>query len=409
MSHIIRRARQRIREERRREVEVTVTREGKPVENAQVSLMMRQHEFLFGCNCFPATTYETKEENDRYTALFTNLLNYGTLPFYWGRYEPRQHCYNEPELSNQVKWARDRWIRTKGHPLIWHEVVPEWLTDEQDVGALEVERVRDIMSKYAYLVDFWDLNNETTVNNRFDNPITRWSDKIGAMNMMKLIGNVAREVNPGVKLLYNDFNVHGDDFYRFLRQMREEDVQVYGIGIQSHMHQYRWSFEETMEIMDRAAEFGWPLHFTECTVISGSCANEDGKVHFDNTPNQWDEPEELLYSQAEYVRDFYTLVYSHPATEALTWWDFCDHAWLGAPCGLVNDHLNPKPVYYELEKLIRGEWWSNVELLTGTQGNCRTKVYCGSYDVEVMIDGRRTIIRQEIPRAAEPLRIEIHI
>ena len=110
------------------------------------------------------------------------------------------------------------------------------------------------------------------------------------------------------------------------------------------------------------------------------------------------------------IRDsFYTLVYSHPATEALTWWDFCDHAWLGAPCGLVNDHLNPKPVYYELERLIRGEWWSNVELLTGTQGNCRTKVYCGSYDIEAMIDGRRTIIRQEIPRAAEPLRIEIHI
>ena len=106
MSHIIRRARQRIREERRREVEVRVTREGKPVENAQVSLMMRQHEFLFGCNCFPATTYQTKEENDRYTELFTNLLNYGTLPFYWGRYEPKQHCYNEPELSNQVKWAR---------------------------------------------------------------------------------------------------------------------------------------------------------------------------------------------------------------------------------------------------------------------------------------------------------------
>ena len=79
MSHIIRRARQRIREERRREVEVRVTREGKPVENAQVSLMMRQHEFLFGCNCFPATTYQTKEENDRYTELFTNLLNYGCL------------------------------------------------------------------------------------------------------------------------------------------------------------------------------------------------------------------------------------------------------------------------------------------------------------------------------------------
>ena len=126
---------------------------------------------------------------------------------------------------------------------------------------------------------------------------------------MQQIGGVAREANPDVKLLYNDFNVHGDDFYRFLAQMRDEDVQVYGIGIQSQMHQFRWTFEETMQIMDRAAEYGWPLHFTECTVISGTGANPDGKVHFDGTKNLWDEPEEMLFSQAEYTRDFYTLVY----------------------------------------------------------------------------------------------------
>lgn len=409
MDEMIREARQRIREMRRREVEVCVTRDGKPVENAQVHLSMRRHEFLFGCNCFPATTYPTQGENDRYTQLFTNLLNYGTLPFYWGRYEPQRHQYNEPEIANQVKWTKDHGIKSKGHPLIWHEVVPEWLTDQDDVGALEVARVRDIMLKYAHQVDFWDLNNETTVNYRFDNPITHWIDQIGPMNMMKLIGGVAREANPDVKLLYNDFNVHGDDFYQFLQRMRDEDVQVYGIGIQSHMHQFRWTFEETWDIMNRAAAFGWPLHFTECTVISGTCANEDGKVHFDRTPNHWDEPEEMLYSQAEYVRDFYTLVFSHPATEALTWWDFCDHAWLGAPCGLVNDRLNPKPVYYELEKLIKGEWWTNLDLSTGAQGNCRAKVFCGNYDIEVVADGRRVVVNRDILRAPDGMRVELSL
>ena len=118
MSDIIRKARQRIRDVRRREVEVCVTHDGKPVENAQVSLLMRRHEFLFGCNCFPATTYETKEENDRYTQLFTNILNYGTLPFYWGRYEPQQYRYNEPEIANQVKWTKDHGLKSKGLSLI---------------------------------------------------------------------------------------------------------------------------------------------------------------------------------------------------------------------------------------------------------------------------------------------------
>ncbi len=407
MSELIREAKQRILDIRRRGVEVRVTKDGKPVENAAVRLKMKQHQFLFGCNCFPATTFDTKEKNDRFTELFAGLLNYATLPFYWGRYEPQQYRYNEPQMAQQVQWTKDNGLASKGHPLIWHEVVPQWLTDDMDVGALEVERVRDIMSKYAHKVDFWDLNNETTVNYRFDNPITHWIDKIGPMNMMKLIGDTAREFNPDVKLLYNDFNVHGEEFTDYLRQMREADVQVYGIGIQSHMHAKRWTFEEAWDIMERAAAFGWPLHFTECTVISGMRANPDDKVHFDGTKNMWEEPEEMLYVQAEYTRDFYTLVFSHPATEALTWWDFGDHAWLGAPCGLINDSLNPKPVWYELRRLIKGDWWTDMEIGTGTDGNCRAKVFCGKYDIEVTADGKTVTLARDIFRDPETLRIDV--
>ena len=408
MSELIRDARRRIDEIRRRGVEVRVTKDGKPVENAVVRLKMKEHQFLFGCNCFLANQFETKEQNERYTELFTGLMNYATLPFYWSRYEPQPHHYNEPEVGDQVQWTKDNGLKSKGHPLIWHELVPEWLTDDMDVGALEVERVRDIMSKYAHKVDFWDLNNETTVNYRWDNPVTHWIDRIGPMNMMKLIGDTAREYNPDVKLLYNDFNVHGDEFTDYLRRMREADVQVWGIGIQSHMHSRRWSFEETWEIMERAAAFGWPLHFTECTVISGTIGNPDGKVYFDRvTPNVWNEPEEMLYEQAAYTRDFYTMVFSHPATEALTWWDFKDHRWLEAPCGIMNDSLNPKPVWYELRRLIHGDWWTDMTMGTGTDGRCRGKVFCGKYDVEVTADGKTVTAQREIFRAPSELSVEI--
>ncbi|MBE6935598.1 MAG: hypothetical protein E7458_03750 [Ruminococcaceae bacterium] len=408
MSELIRQAKRRINEVRRRDLEVVVTKNGKPVENAQVGIRMKQHEFLFGCNCFSATTFDTPEKEKRYAELYGGILNYGTLPFYWGRYEPQQYQYNEPEMANQVQWTKDMGIKSKGHPLIWHEVVPEWLTDDHDVGALEVERVRNIMEKYAYKVDFWDLNNETTVNYRFDNPITHWIDKIGPMNMMKLIGGVAREYNPDVKLLYNDFNVHGEDFPNFLQQMRDSDVQVYGIGIQSHMHSRRWSFEETEEKMDRTAAFGWPIHFTECTVISGYPANPDGTVKFGagSQQNLWDEPEEMLYDQAAYTKDFYTLVFSHPATEALTWWDFEDHKWLNAPCGLITDTVYAKPVYYELQKLIKGEWWTNVDLVTGTAGNARAKAFCGSYDIEVTVDGETKVFPANVSVKGGAVRVE---
>ncbi len=47
--------------------------------------------------------------------------------------------------------------------------------------------------------------------------------------------------------------------------------------------------------------------------------------------------------------------------------------------------------------------------LTGTQGNCRAKAFCGNYDIEVAVDGRRTIVNRDILRAPEALRVEICI
>jgi hypothetical protein len=41
------------------------------------------------------------------------------------------------------------------------------------------------MQNYGNDFDFFDLANETTVNNRFDNPVSRWVERISPINMMK--------------------------------------------------------------------------------------------------------------------------------------------------------------------------------------------------------------------------------
>lgn len=46
-----------------------------------------------------------------------NLFNYGTLPFYWGRYEPEE---GKPEFESRMNAARflvAQRKRVKGHPL----------------------------------------------------------------------------------------------------------------------------------------------------------------------------------------------------------------------------------------------------------------------------------------------------
>ncbi len=64
MADIMRDAQKRIEDIRRRTVKIVVRRDGSPVPDAQVELRMNRHQFLFGCDCYCANTYDTPEKKN---------------------------------------------------------------------------------------------------------------------------------------------------------------------------------------------------------------------------------------------------------------------------------------------------------------------------------------------------------
>lgn len=395
MSILINEARKRIEQVRKKDVEVVVLQNGKPVENAYVSLRMKNHQFLFGAVSYAHGKLGHPGREERFTQLFTRLLNYTMVPYHWSWYEPQRGQYNEPYTGNLVRWAQENGLKRKLHALIWHELCPDWVTDE-NVEEEYIRRINHLMEKHGNDFDFFDLANETTVNDRFDNPVSRWVKRKGPIEMMKFGTNLVRQWKPDAKLLFGDWNVHGEDYFNFLRTMRENDVDIDILGMQSHMHRDLWTQEETLRVIDRAAEFGWPIHFPECSICSGKPI---GEMNYGaGAINRFSETEEDLYWQAEFARDFYTLVFSHPAVEALSWFDFTDHRWLNAPAGLVDDDLNPKPVYGMLYDMIHRQWHTDADLGTGSNGVCRTRVFCGNYDITVRANGVCKTLNQDILR-----------
>ncbi len=411
-SEIIQSARRRIREVRQKDVELLVLKDGQPVENASVSFRMKNHQFLFGAVSYAHGTLDHPGKEEKFTRHFTKLFNYTMVPFHWSWYEPQRGAYNEPYTGNLVRWADTNHLKKKLHALIWHECCPDWLTDDM-VEAEYVRRINHLMSLYGEDFDFFDLANETTVNDRFDNPVSRWVKRSGPIHMMKFGTGLVRAWKPEAKLLFGDWNVHGEEYFDFLREMREKDVDIDIIGMQSHMHRDLWSQEETIRVIERASEYGWPIHFPECSVCSGTPIGE--MSYGAGAVNQFRETEEDLYWQAEFTKDFYTLVFSQPAVEALSWFDFTEHRWLNAPAGLVDDDLNPKPVYAALYDLIHREWHSDVDVTTGTAGNCRARLFCGNYEITVAVDGIQKTVHRDILRESfyagggQPMRMSIHI
>jgi hypothetical protein len=151
------------------------------------------------------------------------------------------------------------------------------------------------------------------------------------------------------------------------------------IGIQSHMHGGYWGAQKAWEVCERFAKFGKPLHFTETTVVSGP-RNSSG----------WNTTPDGEKRQAEHVAEFYRVLFSHPAVEAITWWDFTDqNAWQRAPAGLVRADMTPKPAYEELKRLIKGKWWTQTEATVKMAGTARFRGFFGQYEVAVHVDGRK--------------------
>jgi len=357
-----------------------VDEEGRPVPDARVLIEQTNHEFLFGCNIF-GWAQPTPEDSARYRDQFAALLNYATLPFYWWGYEAEEGKPGYESTEAVAKWCQDHGVTTKGHPLVWNYEAPKWLPDDtKRILELSDERVKACVSRFRGRVDRWDVVNEATDPWRFDNLLTTaWKD-YGRVEYTKHAFETARAAGPSATLLINDYR-HDQAYVDLCSELVDDAGKpLYdAIGIQSHMHGGVMPPDAVWQVCERFAQLGAPLHWTETTILSGP---RGGNGWLPTTP-------EGEAAQADAVETFYTVIFSHPATAALTWWDFSDRsAWQGAAAGLLREDLSPKPAYDRLMKLIKGKWWTKLDTRTGDDGSASFRGFRGTYRLTVRKDGR---------------------
>jgi GH35 family endo-1,4-beta-xylanase len=379
---------------------------GKPLANQPVTVRQTRHKFLFGCNAFNIGRFGDPALDKGYGERFAALLNYATLPFYWGGYEPAEGKPNAKGLRDMAEWCAQRGIRTKGHPLTWHTVEPKWLWGKPtgEVEKLQLARITREVKGFAGLIDVWDVVNESIVMPTYDkdNPISKLCAERGRTALIAETFAAARAANPKATLVLNDY-MTGDDFADAIRACLWEKVAIDVIGIQSHMHKGYWGATKTWEVLERFAKLGKPLHFTELTILSGPLKTDDD-WHGDHPG--WDTTKEGEATQAQQAAEFYTILFSHPSVEAITWWDFSDlHAWQGAPSGLVRKDMTAKPAYDALMKLIKHDWWTGeLKLTTDAKGQVTFRGFLGDYEAESPA-GKAKFALEKSGTAAQTVRV----
>jgi GH35 family endo-1,4-beta-xylanase len=355
---------------------------GRPVAGARVALDQVRHQFLFGCNGFGLNGNRSLLQ-DQYEARFEALFNYATLGFYWRSCEKVRGITDYSWAEAGLDWCQPRGICCKGHTLAWDYTAPDWIpANLTEAERLSRARVAEVVARFKGRVDTWDVVNEPThlgnedfcwITNR---PLGNLGCIDGPKSYTASYLEAARAANPEATLLVNDYYTD-IAFYLILDSLREKGRLLFDtVGLQTHMHEGMLPLSDLWEMCERFAPLGVPIHFTEMTVLSGPHIGP-GEKWAATTP-------EMEEYQALHVERIYRLLFSHPAVEAISWWDLSDlGAWKAAPAGLLRSDMSPKPVYERLHQLIKKDWWTNACGLTDTQGKFKTRTFLGTYRLSV--------------------------
>lgn len=370
-----------------------MTRDGAPLCGRKARFRQTSHSFLFGCGAFDAVELMRTEDEERKAFLgdrmdkWAALFNYGTLPFYWGRYERTQGVTAAPETMKAAQWLKARGITVKGHPLCWHTGCADWLMkySNDEIMRLQLERIDREVSGFKGVIDMWDVINEVVIMpdfDKYDNAITRLCIDKGRIELVKRVFAAAKEANPTATLLINDFNT-SDAYEILVEALLYAGVPIDVVGIQSHQHQGYWGMEKLQRVLARFSKLGLPIHFTENTFVSGHIMPADIVDLNDYQIPEWPSTPEGEERQAREMCEMYTALFEHPLVEAITTWDATDGCWLGAPSGVMTADNKLKPSYNALMELVHGRWETDVTLTTDENGYVELDGFKGGYEVSV--------------------------
>ena len=400
---------------RKRALKLLITApDGKPVERATIRFKLRKHEFRFGANAFMLNQFRGEEawKNEVYIEKFTQLFNQAVVPFYWDAYEPEKgqlrqetgspYIYRRPPADEVVEFCEKHGLYAKGHPTVWHTLMPKWLPRNQFRLLDEYERhIAGIAERYAGKIRWFDVYNEGLQLDSLFYEIYKRDGNVPDHHIEKLFRLAGKYFPASTELIYNEGpwmswnNYHNNytPLYLHARRLLDLGLPVRGLGLQYHIAFYGniqrlvdWSGEmldpaHIFAHMDLYGSLGIPLNVSEITIPAENALG-DGFAY-----------------QALVAEKMYRFWFSHPAMSAITWWNLVDNTAFQAPGainnnqgenrylgGLLNNDMTEKPAYKVLYDLIHREWTTDETLEYEREGANKLYGFCGDYDVAIKTD-----------------------
>lgn len=388
-------------------------REGRPLANHPVELEQLGHEFLFGEQLWSldAMIRDGEEATGRARAWkrrFCEIFNAATNLCYWTERfrndaSKTEEFQGEPRIENfarTVDWCLENGLTAKGHPLFWSidKCTPDWVKryDLATQMTFAEVRVRNLVARFRGKVKLWDATNEALWEPAPKNlPHRNWPHIEPVSDMVEYIAPVlrwCREEDPEARFIVNDYGAENEfpgkprvcpkdgsevtaarqrkRYIELVKALGDAGQAPDGIGLQSHTG-WVGHHGEQMAIYDEYAATGLPVHITEFWA------------HADHLRKLGVPQEEIEQLQAEYVANYLTCAFGHPAVEAFFFWGFMGMAieWRDRSAHQL------KSAFERIKYLIHTEWKTRWSGQTDADGRLEVRAFYGDYSLRLTPPG----------------------
>lgn len=265
--------------------------------------------------------------------------------------QPERGRFDFMQADALVAFAETHGMQVNGHVLVWHQQLPDWLTQghygRDELKAILREHIRTLVTRYRGRVASWDVAAEAVAE---DGRLreTFWSRGIGP-DYLDLAFRWAHEADPQARLRYNDYGGEGagaksDGIYDLMIALRRKGTPIHGVGLQMHLSLQDAPHAREVRInMKRLAALGLETPITEMDVMLPVPASRTG-----------------LKKQAALYRDILQACLAVPQCRSFSTWGVTDrYSWIpeffpgqGAAL-LFGPDDQPKPAVRSLERLLR--------------------------------------------------------
>ena len=265
----------------------------------------------------------------------------------WDALERNPGQFTFQNADRIVQFAQANYIQVKGHTLVWHSQIPQWVraltTRDEALAALE-RHISEVVGHFKGKVHAWDVVNEAFTDGNA--PRLRGSDPndVNSANnangnngpdspFRRLIGvdhidrafTLAHAADPDAVLFYNDFNTEGTSakanaVFTMVQGMRQRGVPIDGVGLQMHINSTvdgQRSADQIRQNMKRLTDLGLQVVYSELDV--SLCGTADIATR--------------RTQQKQRLSDVTKVCMDNPLCTAMTFWGMADSdSWRDSAC-----------------------------------------------------------------------------